>query len=94
MLSSNPWVKKQLPRAEPEPSRETNRWSTWSRLPRQYINENSTFADDIQTVMSVLNTIKSSEISEFARGFRSCRNGQENYTFWLNTTVSYRLESI
>ncbi|GBP24118.1 Probable RNA-directed DNA polymerase from transposon BS [Eumeta japonica] len=78
MPSSNPWIKKQLPRAEPEPSRETNRRSPPEPAPaRQHTNGKSTFADDIQTVMSVLNTIKSSEISEFARDLRSCRNGQE-----------------
>ncbi|GBP88724.1 Nucleic-acid-binding protein from transposon X-element [Eumeta japonica] len=78
MPSSNPWVKKQLPRTELEPSRETNRWSPPEPAPaRQYINETSTFADDIQTVMSVLNTIKSSEISEFARDLRLNPNGNK-----------------
>ncbi|GBP34187.1 hypothetical protein EVAR_30743_1 [Eumeta japonica] len=96
MPSSNPWIKKQLPRAEPEPSRETNRRSPPEPAPaRQYINENSAFADDIQTVMSVLNTIKSAEISEFARDLRSCRNGQEKlYVLVKYHHLVVRLESI
>ncbi|GBP46905.1 hypothetical protein EVAR_37809_1 [Eumeta japonica] len=51
--------------------------------------------DDIQTVMSILRAVKSSEISEFARDLRECSNVEEK----LMVLVRYhhlmvKLESI
>ncbi|GBP73428.1 hypothetical protein EVAR_56903_1 [Eumeta japonica] len=101
MPSSNPWVKKQLPGAEPVSSRKTNRRGPPGPAPpapappRQSTNEANAFAEDIQTVMSVLNTVKSSEISEFARDLRSCKNGQEKlYVLVKYHHLVVRLESI
>ncbi|GBP89455.1 Probable RNA-directed DNA polymerase from transposon BS [Eumeta japonica] len=78
--STNPWGRNQPPRAEPEPPRAIN-----PRDPRRPPSVRSVpipdsaaaFAADIQTVMSVLRVIKSSEISEFARDIRCCRNNEE-----------------
>ncbi|GBP67561.1 Nucleic-acid-binding protein from transposon X-element [Eumeta japonica] len=86
--STNPWGRNQPPRAEPESPRAIN-----PRDPRRPPSVHSgpipdsaaAFAADIQTVMSVLRVIKSSEISEFARDIRCCRNNEENSLSSLNT---------
>ncbi|GBP78853.1 hypothetical protein EVAR_81115_1 [Eumeta japonica] len=64
-------------------------------LPASATAGTSSFGDDIQTVMSILRAVKSSEISEFARDFRACSNVEEK----LMVLVRYhhlmvKLESI
>ncbi|GBP26651.1 hypothetical protein EVAR_18289_1 [Eumeta japonica] len=63
--------------------------------PRFQTAGTSSFGDDIQTVMSILRAVKSSEISEFARDFQACSNVEEK----LMVLVRYhhlmvKLESI
>ncbi|GBP31288.1 hypothetical protein EVAR_31413_1 [Eumeta japonica] len=53
------------------------------------------FAADIQTVMSVLRVIKSSEIAEFARDIRSSRNNEEKlFVLVKHHHLLVKLESI
>ncbi|GBP26170.1 hypothetical protein EVAR_74932_1 [Eumeta japonica] len=64
-------------------------------LPASATAGTTSFGDDIQTVMSILRAVKSSEISEFARDFRACSNVEEK----LMVLVRYhhlmvKLESI
>ncbi|GBP06514.1 hypothetical protein EVAR_4632_1 [Eumeta japonica] len=63
--SVNPSGRKQPSRVEPEPSREAFRQCPSGLAPaRPVIESVAAFADDIQTVISVLRIIKSLEISE------------------------------
>ncbi|GBP60000.1 hypothetical protein EVAR_41282_1 [Eumeta japonica] len=94
---SNPWGKPKPtlpPRAAPGPSEAVRREPPVS-LPASATAGTTSFGDDIQTVMSILRAVKSSEISEFARDFRACSNVEEK----LMVLVRYhhlmvKLESI
>ncbi|GBP04320.1 Nucleic-acid-binding protein from transposon X-element [Eumeta japonica] len=96
--ASNPWGKPKPtlpPRAAPGPSGEAVRREPPVSLPASATAGTSSFGDDIQTVMSILRAVKSSEISEFARDFRACSNVEEK----LMVLVRYhhlmvKLESI
>ncbi|GBP72336.1 Nucleic-acid-binding protein from transposon X-element [Eumeta japonica] len=94
--ASNPWGK-------PKPAATEGRSGTVRAvrreppvsLPASATAGTSSFGDDIQTVMSILHAVKSSEISEFARDFRACSNVEEK----LMVLVRYhylmvKLESI
>ncbi|GBP12382.1 hypothetical protein EVAR_75807_1 [Eumeta japonica] len=95
---SNPWGKPKPtlpPRAAPGPSGEAVRREPPVSLPASATAGTTSFGDDIQTVMSILRAVKSSEISEFARDFRACSNVEEK----LMVLVRYhhlmvKLESI
>ncbi|GBP20958.1 hypothetical protein EVAR_9529_1 [Eumeta japonica] len=83
------------PRAAPGPSGEAVRREPPVSLPASATAGTTSFGDDIQTVMSILRAVKSSEISEFARDFRACSNVEEK----LMVLVRYhhlmvKLESI
>ncbi|GBP11677.1 hypothetical protein EVAR_77797_1 [Eumeta japonica] len=94
--ASNPWGKPKPtlpPRAAPGPSGEAVRRELPVSPPASA--GTSSFGDDIQTVMSILHAVKSSEILEFARDFRTCSNVEEK----LMVLVRYhhlmvKLESI
>ncbi|GBP79850.1 hypothetical protein EVAR_89289_1 [Eumeta japonica] len=96
--ASNPWGKPKPtlpPRAAPGPSGEAVRREPPVSLPASATAGTSSFGDDIQTVMSILRAVKSSEISEFTRDFRACSNVEEK----LMVLVRYhhlmvKLESI
>ncbi|GBP11391.1 Nucleic-acid-binding protein from transposon X-element [Eumeta japonica] len=96
--ASNPWGKPKstLPsRAAPGPSGEAIRREPPVSPSASATAGTSSFGDDIQTVMSILRAVKSSEISEFARDFRACSNIKEK----LMVLVRYhylmvKLESI
>ncbi|GBP39233.1 hypothetical protein EVAR_22637_1 [Eumeta japonica] len=94
---SNPWVN-QSPRCHRGPP-----GTVWRSCPPRATRVapasatagTTSFGDDIQTVMSILRAVKSSEISEFARDFRACSNVEEK----LMVLVRYhhlmvKLESI
>ncbi|GBP39345.1 hypothetical protein EVAR_24326_1 [Eumeta japonica] len=77
---SNPWGKPKPtlpPRAVPGPSGEAVRREPPVSLPASATAGTTSFGDNIQTVMSILRAVKSSEISEFARDFRACSNVEE-----------------
>ncbi|GBP24398.1 hypothetical protein EVAR_19273_1 [Eumeta japonica] len=83
------------PRAAPGPSGEAVRREPPVSLPASATAGTTSFGDDIQTMMSILRAVKSSEISEFARDFRACSNVEEK----LMVLVRYhhlmvKLESI
>ncbi|GBP83462.1 hypothetical protein EVAR_103343_1 [Eumeta japonica] len=94
---SNPWVN-QSPRCHRGPLRDRlEKLSAASHpcRPASATAGTTSFGDDIQTVMSILRAVKSSEISEFARDFRACSNVEEK----LMVLVRYhhlmvKLESI
>ncbi|GBP66407.1 hypothetical protein EVAR_88741_1 [Eumeta japonica] len=64
-------------RGPPGPSGEAVRREPPVSLPASATAGTTSFGDDIQTVMSILRAVKSSEISEFARDFRACSNVEE-----------------
>ncbi|GBP11721.1 Nucleic-acid-binding protein from transposon X-element [Eumeta japonica] len=83
------------PRAAPGPSGEAVRRELPVSPPASATAGTSSLGDDIQTVMSILHAVKSSEILEFARDFRTCSNVEEK----LMVLVRYhhlmvKLESI
>ncbi|GBP88541.1 RNA-directed DNA polymerase from mobile element jockey [Eumeta japonica] len=73
---SNPWGRNQPSRAAHEPPRESARRAPPSRPATAAVCPSS-FGDDIQTVMTVLRAVSSTEISQFARDIRACRNMDE-----------------
>ncbi|GBP08290.1 Nucleic-acid-binding protein from transposon X-element [Eumeta japonica] len=96
--ASNPWGEPKPtlpPRAAPGPSGEAVRREPLVSPPASATADTLSFGDDIETVMSILRAVKSSEISEFARDFRACSNVEEK----LMVLVKYhhlmvKLESI
>ncbi|GBP14715.1 hypothetical protein EVAR_9620_1 [Eumeta japonica] len=65
------WGRKQTPRAKPELPQEANRRGPHGPAAAHLIPDTAaSFTADIQTMMSVLCLIKSSELSEFARDLR------------------------
>ncbi|GBP95472.1 Nucleic-acid-binding protein from transposon X-element [Eumeta japonica] len=89
---SNPWGKNQ----QPQPPRAATRGpqgETAQRTPPAFASAGpSSFGDDIQTVMSVLRAVSSSEIAEFASQLRACRNVEEKLLVlvrWTPQTEKY-----
>ncbi|GBP04257.1 hypothetical protein EVAR_6489_1 [Eumeta japonica] len=80
------WTTIEPPRAAPEPSREAIRRGP-PASPRAFAVTGPAvlFGEDIKTVMSVLRTIKSLEISEFAHDLRLYRNAEDK----LNILLKY-----
>ncbi|GBP60531.1 RNA-directed DNA polymerase from mobile element jockey [Eumeta japonica] len=86
VVSSNPRRENQLPTTAPELAREAIRRGPPS-LPSSFVAMDpvALFGEDIKTVMSVLRTIKTSEISEFDYDLRLCSNAENK----LNVFVKY-----
>ncbi|GBP35422.1 hypothetical protein EVAR_94873_1 [Eumeta japonica] len=81
--SSNPWTNTHLP--QPPGATSGLHWETNQRAPpmpppASVTVGSSSFGDDIQTVMAVLRAVKRSEISDFARDIRACRNTEEKFS--------------
>ncbi|GBP61824.1 Nucleic-acid-binding protein from transposon X-element [Eumeta japonica] len=96
--ASNPWGKPKPmlpPRAAPGPSGEAVHREPPVSLPASATAGTSSFGDDIQTVMSILRAVKSSEISEFARDFRAYSNVEEKLMVLVRYHhLMFKLESI
>ncbi|GBP77461.1 hypothetical protein EVAR_56071_1 [Eumeta japonica] len=93
--STSPLGRNQPPRAAHEPPREAVRRASHVPRPATAIAAPSSLGDDIQTVMAVLRAVRSSEISDFIRDIRACRNVEDK----LSIVVKYhhlmvRFESI
>ncbi|GBP33178.1 hypothetical protein EVAR_14859_1 [Eumeta japonica] len=96
--ASNPWGKQKPtlpPRAAPGPSGEAVRREPPVSPPASATAGTSSFGDDIQTVMSILRAVKSSQISEFARDFRACSNVEKKLMVFVRYHhLVVKLESI
>ncbi|GBP87743.1 hypothetical protein EVAR_19924_1 [Eumeta japonica] len=84
---SNPWGKPKPTHrgAAPGPSGEAVRGEPPVSLPASATAGTTSFGDDIQTVMSILRAVKSSEISEFARDFQRAVTSKRNSWFSSDT---------
>ncbi|GBP06695.1 hypothetical protein EVAR_92646_1 [Eumeta japonica] len=73
--TANPWFRNQSLRAAPKSPKETT--GRESPTNQATSSEAMSFGEDIQTLMSVLRTVGSLEMSELTRDLRSCRNSED-----------------